>query len=86
MRMKNPHFTPAEEKQIAEAERIQTRATIYELGVGEFLKTHMPCASETSEASQVLQESVRLRESAAAIHGKVGRRGRAGRPMRPIKA
>ena len=67
-RMKNPHWTPAQEKQIEIAEALGTRATIMELGVAEFLKTHMPCESEIAVARDVLDTSLTLRRECHEIH------------------
>lgn len=66
--MKNPHWTPAQEEQIALAERLATRSTIYELGCAEFLKQHMPCADHVEVIRDVLAESVSCRNQSAAIH------------------
>lgn len=66
--LKNPHFTPEEETRIEEAEVKGTRATIYELGVGEFLKSHMPCGIEIATARDVLTDALQLRAEGHAIH------------------
>jgi hypothetical protein len=70
-RMKNPHWTPAQEDQIALAERMATRSTIYELGCAEYLKQHMPCADHVEEIRNVLADSVDLRKQSAAIHANL---------------
>jgi hypothetical protein len=67
-RMKNPHWTPEQERRIEQAEALGTRATILELGVAEFLKTHMPCTPEIIVAKEMLGESVGHRETAVKIH------------------
>lgn len=82
-RMKNPHFTPAEEAKIAEAERMGARAEMLEAGVSVFLKDRMPCDDHIAVAIELLQETVQLRREARGIHDSVGRRGRKGKPMRP---
>jgi DNA-binding NarL/FixJ family response regulator len=66
--MKNPHWTAAQEAQIALAERCATRATIYELGCAEYLKSHMPCADHVEEIRDVLASSVALRKRSSDIH------------------
>jgi hypothetical protein len=71
--MKNPKFTPDQEAEIERAERLGTRATIFELGVGEYLKSHMPCGSDTAEAQAVLGLSVALRDESRHIHSTIGR-------------
>jgi hypothetical protein len=67
-RMKNPHWTPAQEKEIERAEALGTRATIMELGVAEFLKTHMPCEPEIAVARDVLGSVLDLRQQSHKIH------------------
>jgi hypothetical protein len=67
-RMKNPHWTPAQEKEIEKAEALGTRATIMELGVAEFLKTHMPCGPEIAVAREVLGTVLELRQQSQSIH------------------
>ena len=67
-RMKNPHWTPAQEKEIERAEALGTRATILELGVAEFLKTHMPCTPEIVVAQGMLGEAVETRNEGHKIH------------------
>jgi hypothetical protein len=66
--MKNPHWTPAQEAEIERAELLSTKATIYELGVAEFLKTHMACLPEVEAAQVVLAEAIDLRKKGYAIH------------------
>lgn len=66
--MKNPHWTPAQEEQIALAERLTTRATICELGCAEFLKNHMPCSDALEEIRDVLASAVALRKRSTDIH------------------
>lgn len=68
---KNPHWTPAQEAEIERAEALGTRAMIMELGVAEFLKTHMPCSPEIAVARDVLTANLELRAEAAAIHEKL---------------
>jgi hypothetical protein len=80
--MKNPHFTPAEEAKIAQAERMGAKAEMLEAGVAEFLKNRMPADDHIAVAIELLQEIVRLRAQARAIHGAVGHHGRKGKPMR----
>jgi hypothetical protein len=70
-RQKNPHWTPAQEKDIERAERLGTKATMLELGVAEFLKTHMPCIGEIAVARELLGTVLEFREEAAAIHKRL---------------
>lgn len=83
--MKNPKFSPAEEEEILKAEKFSTRATIIELGTGEYLKSHMPCGVDIQVARDLLSEAICYRDQANAIHNTVGRFGRKGRAMRPAK-
>jgi hypothetical protein len=69
--MKNPHWTPAQEEQIAKAERLSAKATIYELGAGEFLKGHTPCGDEIEVIREVLGDSVILRRQSRIIHNNL---------------
>lgn len=80
-RMKNPKFTARQEAEVERAEALGTQATVYELGVGEFLKTHMPCMPEIIVAQKVLGLAVNLRREAGEIRTRVGRFGRKRRPM-----
>lgn len=66
--MKNPHWTPEQEEQIAIAERWSTRAKIYELGVAEFLKNFAPCSADIEVSRDVLVDALGYRETHAKIH------------------
>jgi hypothetical protein len=74
--MKNPKWDKAQEQEIDRAERLSTRATIFELGVGEFLNSHMPCGNDTEEATAVLKLSVDLRRESREIHDRLPAMGR----------
>ena len=76
--MKNPHWTPEQEEQIALAERISTRATIFELGCAEFLKGHMPLDHHIEEIRDILGSCVALRQDSRAIHERLRPSPRAG--------
>ncbi len=67
-RMKNPHWTPGQELEIEKAERLSTRATIFELGAAAFLKDHMPLDHHIEVIREVLGESVSLRKRSRSIH------------------
>jgi hypothetical protein len=76
-RMKNPHLTPEQEAQIERAERLGTRATIFQLGAAQYLKTHMPCGSDVEEVRAVLVLSTELRKQCIGIHNTIdGQRSR----------
>lgn len=81
-RMKNPKFTPEQEERIDKAERLSTRATILELGVGEFLKSHMPCAMDVEEAQFMLSMSIDWRKKSRAIHDSLDVNSRPGKSAR----
>jgi hypothetical protein len=66
--MKNPHWTPEQERQIETAERLSTRAQIFELGAAAYLKDHMPLAHHIEEIQEVLGLSLSLRRQSNAIH------------------
>lgn len=71
--MRIHRFTPEQERVFEETEQLHTRATIYELGVAEYLKSHMPCAAETEIASNVLRHAVDLRRSATQRRERIQR-------------
>ncbi len=79
-RMKNPHWTPAQEAEIEEAECLSTRATIFELGAATFLKDHMPLDHHIEVIREVLGESVSLRKRSRAIHDGLRPSPRARKP------
>ncbi len=80
-RMKNPKFSQADEDELERAERAATRATIYELGVAEYLKNHMPCDSGIEVAQSVLAESLGCRKVSRVIRAKIGSFGSKRKPI-----
>lgn len=68
-RIKNPHWTPAQEAEIATAERCNARAFMFELGAAEFLKGQYGVTTDNLEEVRcVLASAVELRTRSRAIH------------------
>ena len=71
--MRNPlgmkrKFGAEQEEQLDRAQKLDTRARIYELGVSTFLRDNMSCAGEVEQVRDVLSEAVALRAQSLKIH------------------
>jgi len=69
--MKRPKFSPEAGQQLDDAQTLDTRARIYELGVAAFLGDNMSCAGEVEEVCDVLTCAVTLRKQSREIHDRI---------------